>query len=117
MSGTATWGILLVLCAGCDLCREDVVREARASDGRVARVAYRNCGATTGFATAVMLIGTLRNTDLIVVRGKWPLPVAWEADGDLRVDLPAGLAAADVFIKKQSKQTIKVSRGDANDVR
>ena len=83
---------------GC--CEDYVVQSARSVDGAVARVVSRECGATVGFVTKVMLSS---HEVLQMHADARTVSVQWESDGKtLLVTIPDEIARRDIFVKKSS---------------
>jgi len=83
---------------GC--CEDRILQSAKSVDGGVARVVSRECGATVGFVTRVMLGSReiLRmNADARTVS------VQWESNGKtLLVSIPDDIAGRDILVRESS---------------
>jgi len=81
-------------------CEENALQTARSVDGAIARVVSRECGATVGYVTKVMLgpREILRmNADARTVS------LEWASDGkSLFVSIPEDVARRDIFVKENT---------------
>ena len=74
----------------CSPCGEDIISETRSRAGEVAKVALRNCGATTRTVVAIYIDGkrTVVLDQDVPVHIEW---IEWKDELRLAVDVPADL--------------------------
>src|SRR5215470_8108216 len=105
----ASVGLACTSLAAC--CDEYTLRSIKSDDGATARVVSRECGATVGYITKVMIDSheVLRmNADARTVS------VRWEGGGrTLFVSIPDEVSSRDIFLKENTvdRRTIKYERG------